>query len=107
MKTNKWKVAFWICLLLLLLVSTFSIYSIIDQGVTITYMKEGYTSTENDLNTLIQIVNSNKLSKKEIIDVLTTYKFYDSMDFKRDTMPLERIELIFKNDTLQQIIKQW
>mgnify|MGYP000921595514 CR=1 FL=1 len=107
MKTNKWKVAFWICLLLLLLVSTFSIYSIIDQGVTITYMKEGYTSTENDLNTLIQIVNSNKLSKKEIIDVLTTYKFFDSMDFKRDTMPLERIELIFKNDTLQQIIKQW
>lgn len=107
MKTSKWKVAFWICLLQLLLVSALSILCLINQGETITYMTESYTSTENDLNTLIQIVNSNKLSKKEIIDVLTTYKFFDSMDFKRDTMPLERIELIFKNDTLQQIIKQW
>jgi hypothetical protein len=104
---NKWKLAFWISFVLLLLVSGFGLYSIIDQGVTITYMKEGYTSTENDLNTLIQIVNSNKTSKKEIKDELTGHKFYDSMDFKRDTISLERVELIFNNDTLQQIIKQW
>lgn len=104
---NKWKVAFWISFALLLSVSAFGLYSIIDQGVTITYMKEGYTITENDLNTLIQIVNSNKSTKKEIKDELTGHRFYDSMNFKRDTIPLERVELIFKNGTLQQIIKQW
>jgi len=107
MKTNQWKVAFWICLLQLLLVSALSILCLINQGETITYMTEGYTSTENDLNTLIQIVNSNNLSKKEIVDELKAYRFYDSIDFKRDTIPLERVEFIFKNDTLQQIIKQW
>lgn len=107
MKTSKWKVAFWICFILLLFVSAFSIYSIIDQGISITYTQEGYTATEKDLNTLIQIANTNKLSKKKIVDELKAYRFYDSIDFKRDTIPLERVELIFKNDTLQQIIKQW
>lgn len=107
MKKNKWKVAFWICFVLLVSVSVFTIYSIIDQGVTITYMKEGYTSTENDLNTLIQIVNSNDLSKKEIKVELTGHRFYDSMEFDKDTVALERVDLIFNNDTLHQIIKQW
>lgn len=104
---NKWKVAFWISFALLLSVSAFGLYSIIDQGITITFMKESYTSTENDLNTLIQIVNSNKSSKNEIKNELTGHRLYDSMEFKRDTILLDRVELIFKNDTLQQIIKQW
>ncbi len=104
---NKWKVAFWICFILLLTVSAFGVYSIIDQGVTITYMKDGYTSTENDLNTLIQIVNSKDLSKKEIKENLTGHRFYDIMEFDKDTVVFERVELIFRNDTLQQIIKQW
>ena len=46
---NKWKIAFWCCLTLLVSVTVFSVYSIIDQGVTLTYQKEGYTDTENDL----------------------------------------------------------
>ena len=104
---NKWKVAFWICFILLLTVSAFGVYSIIDQGVTITYMKDGYTSTENDLNTLIQIVNSKDLSKKEIKENFTGHRFYDIMEFDKDTVVFERVELIFRNDTLQQIIKQW
>jgi hypothetical protein len=107
MMKNKWKVAFWICFILLILVSVFGVYSIIDQGVTITYMKDGYTSTENDLNTLIQIVNSNDLSKKEIKEKLAGHRFYDIMEFDKDTVALERVELIFRDDTLQQIIKQW
>lgn len=99
--------AFWICFVLLLSVSVFGAYSIIDQGVTITYMKDGYTSTENDLNTLIHIVNSKDLSKMNIQEKLIGHRFYDIMEFDKDTIALERVELIFRNDTLYQIIKQW
>lgn len=104
---NKWKIAFWIVSILLLVVSVFAVYSIIDQAVTITYMQQGYTNTENDLNTLIQIVNNNGLSKKEVCDQLVASPILDSNDCKADTISLERIEFIFNNDTLQQITKQW
>jgi hypothetical protein len=42
---NKWKIAYWCCLTLLVAVTVFSVYSIIDQGVTLTYQKEGYRIT--------------------------------------------------------------
>lgn len=49
---NKWKIAFWYCLIILVVVKIFSAYSIIDQGVTLTYQKEGYIDTENALTLL-------------------------------------------------------
>lgn len=44
----------------------FGLYCIVDQGVTITYMREGYEDTENDLNTIIGLLNDTDLSKKQI-----------------------------------------
>ena len=63
---NKWKIAFWVCLTALILVTAFGIYSIIDQAVTLTYQKEGYTDTENDLDNLIEIINKTDLTKTQI-----------------------------------------
>jgi hypothetical protein len=104
---NKWRLAFWICLIILLLISGFSIYGIIDQGVTITYMKDGYESTENDLNSLILITNSKDFKKASIRENLKSYRFYDMIDFTKDSIDLERVILIFENDTLKRIEKQW
>ena len=59
---NKWRLAFWISILTLLVVIVIGLYSIIDQGVTITYMKDGYTNTENDLNSLVEIINETNLT---------------------------------------------
>jgi len=103
---NKWKLAFWICLILLLLVSAISLYSVIDQGVTITYMRDGYENTENDLNTISRIINETNRSKTQIKNLLE--KSYDKRfsDFSKDTVPLERVELIFENDTLRKIYNQ-
>ena len=103
---NKWKLAFWICSGLLLLAIAFGLYCIIDQSITITYMTEGYTRTENDLNTLIQIVTKQDLSKQKIKESLKGNKTYDIMEFDKDTIEFQRIELIFKSDTLRQIVKQ-
>jgi hypothetical protein len=104
---NKWKLAFWISLTLLVSVTVFSFYEILDQGVTITYMKQGYTDTENDLDYLMKIINETDLSKSEIQKVLSDHSLHEFMDFNRDTISLKRIELIFENEKLVNITKQW
>ena len=63
---NRWKIAFWVCLTTLFLVTTLSIYTIIDQSVTLTYQKEGYTDTINDLENLTKIIEEADLTKIQI-----------------------------------------
>jgi hypothetical protein len=104
---NKWKISFWICLTLLIVVTMFSLYSIIDQGVTLTYQKEGYTDTENDLDQLIEIINKTDLTKKQIETELKDHRLFEYMNFKSDTVSLDRVLLIFENDKLKKVTKQW
>ena len=85
----------------------FSLYSIIDQGVTLTYQKEGYKDTENDLDQLIEIINKTDLTKSQIETELKDHKLYEFMNFKTDTISLDRVLLIFDNDKLKQVTKQW
>ena len=105
--TNKWKSIFWICFVILILTNLFWFYQVIDQRVTITYVKEGYSETENDLETLVKIINSTDLTKQEIKTELENHGLNEFMDFKTDTVGLERVQLIFKNDKLKKVEKQW
>jgi hypothetical protein len=104
---KKWKIAFGICLTMLLLVTGFSIYYIVDQGVTLTYIREGYKDTENDLNNLSRIINETDLSKTEIKKVLAKHQLFETMDFDKDTVSLDRVMLIFKDAKCIKIINQW
>lgn len=104
---NKWKIAFWVCLTVLFLVTAFSVYSIIDQSVTLTYLKEGYTDTENDLDNLMEIINKTDLTKTQIQNELKDHRLYEYMDFKKDTISLDRVLLIFNNNKLKSVTKQW
>lgn len=104
---NKWKIAFWCCLTLFIIVTGFSFYSMIDQGVTLTYQKEGYIDTEQDLDDLITFINKTDFSKSEIENTLKDHFQYEFMDFKTDTISLNRIELVFENDKLERVIKRW
>lgn len=104
---NKWKIAFWVCLTVLLIVTAFGVYSIVDQAVTLTYQKEGYTDTENDLDNLIEIINKTDLTKTQIEKELKDHRLYEYMDFKKDTISLDRISLIFDNNKLKSVTKQW
>lgn len=104
---NKWRLACGIAILSLLVVSIAGFYLIMDQGVTITYMQDGYTQTQNDLNTLIELINETDLTKPEIENALKHHKLFAYMDFQQDTILLERVNLIFEGDTLKKIDKQW
>ena len=104
---NKWKIAFWVCLTVLFLVTAFSVYSIIDQAVILTYQKEGYTATENDLDNLIEIINKTDLTKTQIEKELKDHRLSEYMDFKKDTISLDRVLLVFDNSKLKNVTKQW
>ena len=104
---KKWKIAFWICLFLLAFVTVFGLYSVLDQGVTITYMREGYTATESDLETLSKIVSETDLSKSQVKDILEQHDLFEYMDFSTDTVYLRRIGLIFENEKLISVVKEW
>ena len=104
---NKWKIAFWISLLLLVITAATGLYSVVDQAVTLTYMKEGYSDTEVDLESLIQIIEQTDQSKQGIEILLKDHRLFEYMDFKTDTVGLERIILIFSNDSLKSVEKQW
>src|SRR5690554_4312849 len=104
---NKWKIAFWLCLTVLIFVTAFGVYSIIDQAVTLTYQKEGYTDTENDHDNLIEIINKTDLTKTKIQKELKNHRLYEYMDFKKDTISLDRVLLIFDNNKLKSVTKQW
>lgn len=104
---NKWKIAFWCCLIFLVAVTFFSVYSIIDQSVTLAYQKEGYTDTESDLNQLIEIINKTDLTKKQTQTELKDHRLFEYMDFKSDTVSLGRLILIFEKEKLKSVTKQW
>ena len=104
---NKWKIAFWISTSLLFITVVVAAYVLIDQSVTIMYMGDGYEATENDLKTLTLIINDTDLSKKQIVKSLDDHRLNEFMDFRSDTIGLERIQLIFKNGQLERIENQW
>src|SRR5436190_14305310 len=94
-KKNNWKIAFWICLVLLSGVSIFSIYSAVDQAVTLNYMQVGYKATETDLDYLSRIINETDFSKTQIKKVLTESPPFDELDLNTDTISLTTVSLIF------------
>jgi len=100
---NKWKIGFWICLTTLLLTIGLGLYAILDQGVTLTYMKEGYGDTKSDLEQLVKIINDTDLTKDQIKRTLKS----DDLDFKADTVSLRRTDLIFEENKLKRIELTW
>jgi len=104
---NKWKIAFWICLTALILASGLGFYSVIDQAVTITYMRDGYSDTESDLESLIDIINKTDLDKYKIKEILKEHDFYEYMDFSKDSVSLKRSMLYFKENKLVKVKTNW
>jgi cobalamin biosynthesis protein CobD/CbiB len=49
--SHKWRTAFFVTVIIAVLLVAFLGYSVIDQAVTVTYMSDGYSRTEKDLDT--------------------------------------------------------
>lgn len=90
---NKWRTAFWTLLTVFVLTTLFLLYSILDQGGTITYMREGYEDTEHDLEQVSQIVKG-KLTFEDFKEM--TDRYPDLGD--STSIELNRIKINFGTD---------
>ncbi len=104
---NKWKKAFWICLITMTTLLIFCLYTNLDQAVLLTDMQKGYSYTSHDLENLIKIINETDLTKGQINKLLSNHDNYEFMDFKSDTVALNRKSLIFREDTLFKVTTIW
>jgi hypothetical protein len=68
--SHKWRTAFFVTVIIAVLLVAFLGYSVIDQAVTITYMSDGYSRTEKDLKTLGDAFPRDRYSKKDIVVLL-------------------------------------
>ncbi len=100
---NKWKIAFWCCLTVLLIVVGISIYSVIDQGYSLSYLQDSYSEKETELENLMLIINETDLSKTGIEKTLKKHNVCKSVNFKSDTVSLDELKLIFRNDKLFKV----
>src|SRR6266496_2513438 len=66
----KWRIAFFVTLIIAVAVIGLLAYSVVDQAVTITHMSDGYSRTEKDLKTLGDAFPRDRYNKKDILVVL-------------------------------------
>ena len=92
---NRWRIAFGIYLASTALLFLWKSYVVIDQGVTIACLEESYAVAE--------IINRACRSKAEVERLLSRHRLYGYMDFETDTIGLEKMVLIFENDTLKAV----
>jgi len=71
-KRNGWKIAFFFLLVVLLGVSGTATYLLLDQSVSLTYLKEGYQDTEDDLRVLRKLLPevSRSAERRDFLAVL-------------------------------------
>lgn len=68
--TRLWRIAFFAALIIGAGTIALLAYSVLDQGVTITHMSDGYSRTEKDLQTLGDAFPRDRYNKKDIVVVL-------------------------------------
>ena len=71
-KRNGWKIAFFLILIALLGVSGMAAYLVLDQAVSLTYLKEGYQDTEDGLRVLRNLLPevSRSADRRDFLAVL-------------------------------------
>lgn len=99
---NKWKISFWILLIFFLSISLYSFYIVTDKSVTIAFMRIGYSQTESDLKIVSRIYETD-FTKEEIRSEILKDSIYEYLDFKKDTLQLQKVDLIFANEKLIKI----
>lgn len=99
----KWKIAFFICLILL----TTTVYKVVTNIQSRKAEELSLIETRKDLRAVIEIVNNTDYSHEEITKRLQQTYFYKKKYFDNDTIKLEKINLYFKNGRLSEVENQF
>lgn len=101
---NKWKIAFWVCLgvLLFVMISGFLFY--IKQEITHGFIKEDRNAYKEDLEITTTIITKGLRTKSEIEE---EFKVNGHSPFFNETMDMSfmlRTKWTFKNDSLVKVV---
>ena len=99
-----WKIGFFTLLVIFIVSVIFLSYKIIDQAVTVSYTNDSYMWKEQENELLTKIINSRSYSKLEIQRLVKDINDLDLLMENGDTIYWFGKSLIFKNDTLNQVI---
>jgi uncharacterized membrane protein len=100
---NKWKIAFLACIFFLIITTGLGFYYIVDEGVSLTHLRDSYEKQEQDLIQLQEIINEGSFQKKQIARLLKSKSYVDATDILADTVTLNTKTLIFKNGKLTRV----
>lgn len=98
MKT-RWKIAFFITIIILVLTNLFWVYQVVDNAIGMTYYKDSCGRFQQDTDKLIQILES-KTTKETAIDFLEQHNIlYESFPKGNEfIIQLNSFSIIFNND---------
>lgn len=102
-KMNYWKVAFFVTLMISILILSMAIYIIVDQSLTIAHNNHSYYELKKDIAILSRIISKSGLQKTSIIKMLIENKLIDTENISRDTLFLNQSVLIFRDEQMLKI----
>jgi len=102
---NKWKIAFFCCLVLFIASIVFFIYSIIDQGISYTYLKVSYDEQVEANKVLGNLVvrGGQKYSQKDILYLLRQEYPKAFIVEEKNTIRIGSNEFEFEKDRLVMV----
>ncbi|MFD0977048.1 hypothetical protein [Salinimicrobium gaetbulicola] len=102
---HPWKTAFWACFFMLIAVTCLGAYAVLDQGVTLTYLRDDHSVKERELEAITQMLEGAPIPKQQVLHALEKHLLYEIPDAEADTIRLANLTFVFQNDSLQRLIK--
>ncbi len=100
---NKWKIAFFTCLTLLIILSVCSAYMVINQAVSYTYLSDSLDKANRDQKLLIDLIPKDT-SKKDLVFMLRQARPDELIVEKDSLVHINGLTFVFaENDTIKSI----
>ena len=100
---NKWKIAFFTCLALLIVTSICSVYSVINQAVGYTYLSDSLNRANQDQKLLIDLIPK-ETSKKDLLFLLRQIRPDGFIVETKNHVRINALTFVYSdNDTIESI----
>ncbi len=100
---NKWKIAFFTCLTLLIILSVCSAYMVINQAVSYTYLSDSLSRANQDQKLLIDLIPKN-MSKKDLVFLLRQARPDELIVEEDNLVHINSLTFVYsENDTIESI----
>jgi hypothetical protein len=102
---NKWKVAFFVVLILGLASNGYLFYHLVDSGISYSYLHDDYDAQSRQLNALGELVvaGADEYTKSDILHLLRQAKKDAFIVEEEDVIYFEGIRFIFDGEKLKKI----